>query len=274
MKKLITITLCAAILGTTQLCTANELDANAFTAANISRQQALLPDNESVSYGLIPSPFKIITKTATAPIRAARSKIKAAQKAAKLAKRGVDTVKGIDGDGKGKGPTPDYEKTPYTKDKYYITLEKEKASKKAAKKSSKDRYKDYEFNTDVVDTYDTPYAKRHSSGTITTAPNKNLVNANTSTVARPNSAPKSEPTTTNEEVKIASSSSPDTSINKPNLPSQDTSINKPNLPSQDTNINKTDASAPKNDNNKTDSTIQVSKSSTTNQSITIYPKAK
>lgn len=174
LSKIFTITFCTIALSTTSLCYATELDTSILNNAH-ANQQNLLPDTEAISYGLIPNPFKIVTKTATAPIRAARSKIKAAQKAAKLTKKGVDTVKGIDGDAKGKGPATNYEKTPYTKDKYYRISKNTKSSKK----SSRDRYEDYEFATNTQDTYESPYVKQRNSQVTIAEEKTNLPSVNT-----------------------------------------------------------------------------------------------
>lgn len=159
----------------------------------ISAQQEVISD-DNVYYGLIPNPFKLASKVATAPLRIAKAKAKAAKKAAKLAKKGVDTVKDIDGDAPGKEPSGKYEKTPYTKDRFKRTSKDKKADKKASRKKAdvkaRDRYEDYDFATDSLETQESPYIKKRSVVVVTRTTNNKLNNSEAvetnSTTARAN----------------------------------------------------------------------------------------
>ena len=72
-------------------------------ATTVQAEELVLPMQEKdvVSYGLLPNPFKVVTKVGrkvvTAPVDAAKAKIKAVKKAAKIAKNAKDAVDDIDG---------------------------------------------------------------------------------------------------------------------------------------------------------------------------------
>lgn len=207
MKKVFMLLLCAGTLSIVQTSSAAELktnlDNNSFTAKQVKIeytnltcsktalvQNSFMSSDDKVYYGLIPNPFKLASKVATAPLRVAKAKAKAAKKAAKLAKKGVDTVKDIDGDAPGKEPSGKYEKTPYTKDRFKRTSKDKKADKKSSRKKAdvkaRDRYEDYDFVTDSLETQESPYIKKRSVVVITRTTNNKLnntvaVEANSST---------------------------------------------------------------------------------------------
>ncbi|MCQ2373847.1 MAG: hypothetical protein MJ050_07200 [Phascolarctobacterium sp.] len=141
-KKHLTIATCLAAFLTTQVAYAADLAINKAYAPVKNLEQISTPTTEVISYGLLPNPFKIVT----APVRAAKAKIKAAKKAAKLAKKATHAAKEIGGDNEGKEPTGDYERTPYTKDRYYQKSKKKKESPRPVRKS----FEDYEFENNTT----------------------------------------------------------------------------------------------------------------------------
>lgn len=140
--KYITSVICIATIMASQIGCAADLSINEAYSPTTPLEQAIEPSKDVISYGLIPNPFKIVT----APVRAAKAKIKAAKKAAKLAKKATHAAKEIGGDNEGKEPTGDYERTPYTKDRYYQKSKKKKESPRPVRKS----FEDYEFENNTT----------------------------------------------------------------------------------------------------------------------------
>lgn len=185
LKKLFVTSVC---IGTFSFCTiseAREIDLTEATLSPIYQTQTIF-EVQQVNYGLIPNPFKIVKKTAskaikkasTAPLRATKAKIKAAKKAAKIAKNTTNAVKEIGGDNEGKAPSGDYERTPYTKDRYYRSNTSKKGN---ISRSTRKNYDNYEFSlkeASIVSSEANTASKNSEAQVVLPVKNKDKQNSN------------------------------------------------------------------------------------------------